>query len=99
MRFAALAYAHLLWLLPALLVLYIYAFARKRQALAEFLDVVLTPRLVPTLSHVRQWCKALCLIGAVGLLVLALMQPQWGQEWEEGHLQGRELVMRVASSR
>ena len=83
MRFAALAYAHLLWLLPALLALYIYAFARKRQALAEFLDVVLTPRLVPTLSRVRQWCKALCLMGGLGCLVLALMQPQWGQEWQD----------------
>src|ERR687887_843326 len=93
MRFAALAYAHLLWLLPALLVLYIYAFARKRQALAEFLDVVLTPRMVPTLSRVRQWCKALCLIGAVGCLVLALMQPQWGQEWQEGARQGGGLIL------
>src|SRR6266581_3867967 len=90
MRFAALAYAHLLWLLPALLALYIYAFARKRQALAEFLEVVLTPRLVPTLSRVRQWCKALCLIGAVGCLVLALMQPQWVQvlQKEGGHRLG-----------
>lgn len=99
MRFAALAYAHLLWLLPALLVLYIYAFARKRQALAEFLDVVLAPRLVPTLSRVRQWCKALCLIGAVGCLVLALMQPQWGQEWQEVHRQGRDLMIVLDVSR
>ena len=99
MRFAALAYAHLLWLLPALLVLYIYAFARKRQALAEFLDVVLTPRLVPTLSRVRQWCKALCLIGAAGCLVLALMQPQWGQEWQEVQRQGRDLMIVLDVSR
>jgi Ca-activated chloride channel homolog len=99
MRFAALAYAHLLWLVPALLALYIYAFARKRQALAEFLDVVLTPRLVPTLSRVRQWCKALCLIGAVGCLVLALMQPQWGQEWQEVQRQGRDLMIVLDVSR
>src|SRR2546428_14111277 len=92
MRFAALAYAHLLWLLPAFLALYIYAFARKRQALAEFLEVVLTPRLVPTLSRIRQWCKALCLIGAAGCLVLALMQPQWGQEGQEGQRKGPEIM-------
>jgi Ca-activated chloride channel family protein len=99
MRFAALAYAHLLWLLPALLVLYIYAFTRKRQALAEFLDVVLTLRLVPTLSRARQWCKALCLLGAVGCLVLALMQPQWGQEWQEVQRQGRDLMLVLDVSR
>jgi Ca-activated chloride channel homolog len=99
MRFAALAYAHLLWLLPALLALYIYAFTRKRQALAEFLDVVLTPRLVPTLSRARQWCKALCLLGAAGCLVLALMQPQWGQEWQEVQRQGRDLMLVLDVSR
>jgi Ca-activated chloride channel family protein len=99
MRFAALAYAHLLWLLPALLALYIYAFTRKRQALAEFVDVVLTPRLVPTLSRTRQWCKALCLLGAVGCLVLALMQPQWGQEWQEVQRQGRDLMLVLDVSR
>ena len=99
MRFAALAYAHLLWLLPALLALYIYAFARKRQALAEFLAVVLTPRLVPTLSRVRQWGKALCLLGAVGCLVLALMQPQWGQEWQEVQRQGRDIMLVLDVSR
>jgi Ca-activated chloride channel homolog len=99
MRFAALAYAHLLWLLPALLALYVYAFARKRQALAEFLDIVLPPRLVPNLSRVRQWCKALCLIGALGFLVLALMQPQWGQEWQEVQRQGRDMMIVLDVSR
>src|SRR4029450_681425 len=99
MRFAALAYAHLLWLLPALLALYIYAFARKRQALAEVLEGGVTPRLGAALSRVRQWCKALCLIGAVGCLVLALMQPQWGQEWQEVQRQGRDLMIVLDVSR
>ena len=99
MHFAALVYGYLLWLLPVLLALYIYAFARKRQALAAFLDVALTPHLVPTLSRIRQWCKALCLLGAVGCLVLALMQPQWGQEWQEVQRQGRDLMILLDVSR
>ena len=37
MRFAALSYVHLLWLLPALLALYVYGFARKRRALSAFI--------------------------------------------------------------
>jgi Ca-activated chloride channel family protein len=99
MRFAALVYAYLLWLLPALLALYIYGFARKRQALGVFMDLLLTPRLVPNLSRVRPWLKALCLIGAVGCLVLALMQPQWGQEWQEVQRQGRDLMILLDVSR
>lgn len=99
MRFAALTYAHLLWLLPALVALYVYAFARKRQALMAFMDLVLAPHLVPNLSRVRQWLKALCLIGAIGCLVLALMQPQWGQEWQEVQRQGRDLMILLDVSR
>jgi Ca-activated chloride channel family protein len=99
MRFAALTYAYLLWLLPALIALYVYAFARKRQALMVFMDLVLVPRLVPNLSRTRQWCKALCLIAASGCLVLALMQPQWGQEWQEVQRQGRDMMILLDVSR
>ena len=67
--------------------------------LAVFLDLVLTPCLVPNLSRVRPWLKALCLIDAVGCLVLALMQPQWGQEWQEVQRQGRDLMILLDVSR
>jgi Ca-activated chloride channel family protein len=99
MRFAALHYAYLLWLLPVLVALYAYALARKRQALLAFIDVLLVPRLVPNLSLTRQWCKGICLIAAVGCLVLALMQPQWGQEWQEVQRQGRDMMFLLDVSR
>lgn len=99
MRFAALLYAHLLWLLPALVLLYAYAFARKRQALATLIDLALVPRLVPRLSRPRQCLKACCLLGAVGAFVLALMQPQWGQEWQDVQRQGRDLMIVLDVSR
>jgi Ca-activated chloride channel family protein len=97
MHFAALVYAYLLWLLPALLALYIYAFARKRQALAAFLDVVLTPRLVhaePSPAVVQSPMS----LGAVGCLVLALMQTAI-QEWQEVQRQGRDLMILLDVSR
>jgi Ca-activated chloride channel family protein len=99
MRFAALPYVYLLWLVPALLVLYMYALARKRRDLAVFMDLGLVPRLVPHLSRVRQWCKALCLIAAGGCLVLALMQPQWGKRWQDVPRRGRDLMILLDVSR
>ena len=99
MRFAALLYAYLLWLLPALGILYAYAFARKRQGLAAFIDPALAPRLVPRLSRPRQWLKATCLVGAVGCFIVALMQPQWGQEWQEVQRRGRDLMLLLDVSR
>jgi Ca-activated chloride channel family protein len=99
MRFAALPYLYLLWVLPGLLVLYIYAFERKRRALALFLDVALAPRLLPGLSRVRQWFKALCLLGAIACLVLALTQPQWGKRWQDVPRRGRDLMILLDVSR
>ncbi|MGE3536274.1 MAG: VWA domain-containing protein [Candidatus Tectimicrobiota bacterium] len=99
MRFAALAYAYLLWLLPALIMLYAYAFARKRQALAAFIDFALLPRLVPHYSRLRPGLKAACLLAAVASFILALMQPQWGQEWQEVQRQGRDLMIILDVSR
>ena len=99
MRFAALPYVYLLWLVPALLALYIYAFVRKRQALALFMDPNLASRLLADVSRARQWVKAICLIAAVGCLALALMQPQWGKRWQDVPRRGRDLMILLDVSR
>ncbi len=99
MRFAALPYLALLWLIPVLLALYVYAFGRKRQALAVFMEHALTSRLLPHVSRARQWLKALCLIGAVACCVLALMQPQWGKRWQDVPRRGRDLMILLDVSR
>lgn len=93
MRFAAWPYLYLLGLLPALLALYLYAFWRKRQALAVFAGLALGPQLVPGFSRVRRWFKTLCILNAVGFLVLALTQPQWGIDWQNAPRRGRDLVI------
>ena len=50
-------------------------------------------------SRQRQWLKAFCLIGAVGFLALALMQPQWGVHWENVPSQGRHVMLLLDVSR
>lgn len=93
MHFAAWPYLYLLALVPALLVLYVYTFARKRQDLATFMALALAPQLLPGYSRARQWMKALCVMGAVACLVLALMQPQWGTHWQNIPSRGRALIL------
>ena len=99
MHFAALPYLYLLWLIPALLALYIYAFGRKRQALAVFMELDLASRLLPGVSRSRQWLKALCLLGAVAALILGLTQPQWGKRWQDVPRRGRDLMILLDVSR
>ena len=93
MYFAASLYTYLLVLVPIVLALYVYAFVRKRQALRAFMDPSLISRLLPGRSRRRQWAKALCMVGAVGALVVALMQPQWGIDWQDIPRHGRDLII------
>lgn len=99
MQFAALPYLYLLWLVPALLALYVYSFGRKRRAIAAFMALELAPRLLPQVSRIRPWLKALCLLAAVTALILALMQPQWGKQWQEVPRRGRDLMILLDVSR
>lgn len=93
MYFDATGYTILLALVPLLLALYVYAFLRKRQALRAFMEPLLIPALLPGRSRARQWLKALCMTGAVTALVLALMQPQWGIDWQDIPRRGRDLIV------
>lgn len=99
MRFAAVSYAHLLWLLPVLLALYVYGFARKRRVLSAFIDAAVAPRLTAGLSRSRRWLKAACLLGAVGAMIVALAQPQWGRRWQDVQRRGRDVMILLDVSR
>jgi Ca-activated chloride channel family protein len=98
-RFAALPYIYLIWLVPILLALDVYGFARKRRALGTFLHPAVVPRLVSQVSRTRQWLKAVCLMVAAACLVLALMQPQWGKRWQDVPRRGRDLMFLLDVSR
>ncbi|WP_179131371.1 VWA domain-containing protein [Candidatus Entotheonella palauensis] len=93
MHVAAWPYLYLLGLVPALLALYLYAFRRKRQALAVFSGPELASRLLPGFSRTRRWVKTCCVLSAVGCLVLSLTQPQWGIDWQQVPRRGRDLII------
>jgi Ca-activated chloride channel homolog len=93
MRFHAFAYVYLLGLVPILLALYAYGFWRQRRTLARFVELPLVARLLPRVDRPRRWAKALCVVGAVACLVVALMQPRWGETEEEAPRRGRDLVI------
>ncbi len=93
MRFDAFPVVWLLALVPLALLLYARAFARQRAALAAFIAEGLAPRLLPGTSARRRWGRALCLSGALACLIVALMQPHWGQGPREVPRLGRDVVV------
>jgi Ca-activated chloride channel homolog len=93
MRFDAFAYVYLLGLLPILLALYAYGFWRQQRTLGAFVELALAARLLPRVDRPRRWAKALCVVAASACLVVALMQPQWGETEEDVPRRGRDLVI------
>jgi Ca-activated chloride channel homolog len=93
MRFEAWPAVWLLALLPALGLLYAYGFRRRRQALAAFVEQGLAVRLLPAGRPRARWPGALCLLGATACLVVALMQPHWGQGAQTLPLLGRDVIV------
>ena len=98
MRFDAFSYVYLLGLLPLLLALYAYGFWRRRRSLAAFVERPLAARLLPRINGTRRWLKALCVVAAAMCLVVALMQPQWGETEEDVPRRGRDLVVVLDTS-
>ncbi len=62
-------------------------------ALDLFIDPAVAPRLLPGYSRTRQRLKAVCLVGAVALLVVALTEPQWGKSLQDVPRRGRDLMV------
>ncbi len=90
---------HLLWVLPALLLLYLYAAARRRQALARFIESGLLAQLNLAASPARRAWKAVLVLLAALLLVLALARPAWNPKPEEVKRRGRDVVFVLDVSR
>ncbi len=70
---------HLLWVIPGLVVVYWYGFARRRRALARFAAPALVGQLTPQVSVARQKFKAVLFLAALACLVLAVSRPRWGE--------------------
>ncbi len=93
MQFTAWHNVYLLLLVPALALLFTHGFRRRTRALNDFVAPALAEQLEVRPDWRRRWFKALCLLVAVGLLVVTLMQPRWGHGEAEAPRRGRDLVV------
>ena len=89
-------YIHLLWILwlvPLLLALYLYAYRRKQTMMQVLLNQNLNSGLLINFSIRVYWIKVSLILFAVLLLVLALVRPKWGFQWEEVQQRGVDIMI------
>ncbi|OAV65227.1 hypothetical protein Barb6XT_02494 [Bacteroidales bacterium Barb6XT] len=92
-RFAHPEFLYLLFVLPALIGLYVYAIARKRAAVRKYGNPTLLKELMPEVSHKRQALKFWLSFAAVATVILVIAGPQFGSKLETVKRQGVEIMV------
>jgi len=93
MRFGGIFYFWLLLSLPVLLGFYMYAYGKKRRALARFAHMDMIKKLTDKISGGKQVFKALLLLSVFFFGILALTRPQFGTQMELVSRRGLDIVV------
>jgi Ca-activated chloride channel family protein len=83
---------YLLWALPLLVLVYVYAGQRRRQALARFAEMGLLERLRISVNPVRRRWKAALFLAGCAAIVVGLARPAWNPKSKTVQRQGRDVV-------
>jgi len=98
-RFADIQMFHLLWVLPVVLSLYIYAARRRRVAMRVFADIQMQKHINLSTSATRRRWKAAGVLAALLMLVAALVRPGWNPQPRKLERLGRDVIFVLDVSR
>ncbi len=92
-RFAHPDFLYLLFVLPALLVFYVYTRKLRRKALKRYGNPELLAELMPEVSSKRHHLKFWLLFGAIAMVIIVMAGPQFGSKLETVKRQGVEIMV------
>ncbi|MCD8194410.1 MAG: VWA domain-containing protein [Tannerellaceae bacterium] len=92
-RFAHPEYLYLLFILPVLVVFYIYAIILKRKAIKKYGNPSLLAELMPEVSYKRQNLKFWMLFAAITVMVFVIAGPQFGSKIQTVKREGIEIMV------
>lgn len=95
MKFGSWNYLFFLWVIPVMVVFYVYAFRKRDKMLALFCGKELVGELVPDFKKGRRIIKALLIMLGIMLGIFALTRPQWGFHWEEIKRVGVDVMVAI----
>ncbi|MDZ7725813.1 MAG: VWA domain-containing protein [candidate division KSB1 bacterium] len=99
LRFGNPTILHLLWLLPLLILFYLYAFRIKQRALARFGNPELLKKLMRNTSRKRQVTKISLILIAVCFMIFSLARPQIGTKVETVKREGIDILVAIDVSK
>ncbi|MGD8209264.1 MAG: hypothetical protein PVF32_05355, partial [Desulfobacterales bacterium] len=90
---------HFLWLLPMIGFILVVKHRRRRQAMERFAEPALMTRLTADDHKGRRFIKGILILCALGILLLALAGPRWGNRYQEVSRKGVDIMFLVDVSR
>lgn len=94
-RFANPQYLWLLWLLPLMVLAYLWAAHNRRRRLERFGRLTTLEELMPDFSSGRIFLKHTLFTLSIGFLILAAARPQFGSKLREEKAEGVEMMLVV----
>lgn len=88
-----------LFVVPVLIVFFIWARRNRQRALETFVAAGLLPVVAPDVDPRRRTLRAVVLTVAVLLLVVGIGGPMWGFRWQEVKREGIDLIVAIDTSR
>jgi Ca-activated chloride channel family protein len=92
-RFAFQHFLYLLVLVPLLILFFVYAFRRKRKAMALFGNMDLIQKLTGSVSRKRQVWKTVLLVIGIVFLILSISRPQLGTKLRTVKREGQDIMI------
>ena len=99
MKFVRVEMFFLVWLLPVLVLAYMYGGRRRRAIMNAFAAARSAASLVPSGLVGRRRLRASLVLVAVLLLVVALAGPQYGFQWQQIERRGVDIIIALDCSR
>ena len=93
MRFAEPNFLWALFTLPLFLLLFIYAYHRRKKLASRFASISMLPKIATSLSPWRRAIKTSLLLLGLAFLILALARPQWGRQMEHIERKGLDVLL------
>jgi Ca-activated chloride channel family protein len=83
---------HLLWVLPLIIWVYLYAAAKRKQALQTLLQGELFSKRKPLVDYAKRFWKVVLLVLAVLCIIISLTRPAWNKKETTVKRAGRDVV-------
>lgn len=99
MRFAQVYYAHWGWVVLGLLIFFVWTYKRKKLAIQKFAQPKLLEEIASSVDFKKQVIKFGIITVALIFSILALMQPEWGFQWQEVKRRGLDILIAIDTSK